>query len=424
MISAVRRQCRGSFVFSRFRLFIFGTISFGFLITIPVWAQTGVPLGDTASGNVIHEAPLQPHRPAADGTSGAALVTATGSEALFGNPAGFATDKIEYTALSADGWLYLRPVEAAPKLWDLLTSGNLSIPGMTGGLTSEYGAQGLGSGASATIGLSGRGLGLGLSVVTDGYFLGDSYPDNIGGHFQSEISFMGGFALTAHLFGAAISVGIDARPFARIHAVLDRTDAARVLPRVAAGDLSLSVLDGVPTLNGYGLGIDTGVQIKTGNIVVGASIRDVGGTRINYAVHNFETVMKYIGGAALPPTSMQTVDVSGYDYVVPMRIALGIAYHPDLGGATRYFDPQFFLSVPDVLPVFGGDTSLFNAVRAGVELRILSGLRLWGGIGVNHYSAGIGLRLFFMDLAVSGFEQVGPAVPRSSGISFEFAMRF
>lgn len=411
-------------MFSRFRLFIFGLLGISFLISIPVWAQSSVPLGDTASGNVINEAPLQPHRPAADGTSGAAAVTATGSEALFGNPAGFATDKIEYTALSADGWLYLRPIEATPKLWSLLTAGNLSIPGMTDGLTSEYGAQGLGSGASATIGLSGKGLGLGLSIVTDGYFLGDSYPDNIGGHFQTEVSFVGGFALTAHLFGAELSVGVDARPFARIHAVLNNTDAARVLPKVAAGDLSLSVLDGVPTLNGYGLGIDTGFQVRTGNIVLGASIRDVGGTRINYAVHNFETVMQYIGQAALPPTSTQTVDVSGYDYVVPMRIALGMAYHPDLGGTARYFDPRFFLAVPDVLPVFGGDTSIIDALRAGLELRILSGLRLWGGIGVNHYSAGIGLKLLFMDLSISGFEQVGPTVPRSSGISFEFAFRF
>ncbi len=331
---------------------------------------------------------------------------------------------MEWTALSADGWLYLRPLESTPKLWGLLTSGRLSIPGMTGGLTSEYAAQGLGSGASATIGLSGKGLGFGLSVVTDGYFLGNSYPDNIGGHFQAEISFVGGFALTAQLFGAQISVGVDARPFARIHAVLDKTDAARVLPKVAAGDLSLSVLDGVPTLNGYGLAIDTGMQLRSGSVSFGLSVRDVGGTRINYAVHDFQVVMRYLGQAALPPTSSQTVDVSDYQYVVPMRIAAGMSYHPDLGEAARYFDPRLFLTVPDVVPVFGGETSLADAIRAGFELNVLSGLRLWGGFGINYYSAGIGLHLLFMDLGLSGFEQVGRTVERSSGISFELAFRF
>ncbi len=409
---------------TRFRPFIIFIFAISAIVRMPSWAQSVVPLGNTATGNVIYEAPLQPHRPANDATAGAASVTASGSEALFGNPAGFAGPKLEITAPALDGWLYLRPIEASNGLWNLLSEGKLSIPGMTDGLPAEYGAQGLGSGASATISVVGKGLGLGLTFVTDGYFLGNPYPSGIAGHVQSEISFVGGFALTAHLFGAAVSVGIDARPFARIHAVLDAADAARVLPEVAAGNVSLSVLDGVPTLNGYGLGIDTGVQISAGNLIIGFSARDVGGTRINYAVHNFESVLQYLGQGGLPPTSSQTVDVSSYDYIVPMRLAIGLAYHPDLGSAARYFDPRLYLQVPDLIPLFGGQTALFDAIRAGVELNILSGLRLWGGIGVNYYTAGIGVNLFFVDLAISGFEQFGQTVPRSSGISFEFALRF
>jgi hypothetical protein len=362
--------------------------------------------------------------PSIDGQGATGLATSNGPAALFGNPAGFSSSKLTFTALSVGSWLHLRPLATTPLLWDLISEGKFGISGIAGGLTNEYGAQGLGSGASATIGLSGKGVGLALSAVTDSSFTG-SYPLALTGYVQAELSIVAGFALNMQVLGAELSVGADARPFARIHGVLDNADSAAVIQKIVAGDVSLGVLNDVPTLNGYGLALDTGVQLRTGSLTFGISVRDVGGTRINYALHDFQTVLQYIGEGGLPPTSAgQIADVSGVAYVVPMRILTGVEYHPDLGSLSRYLDPRLFLSIPDLLPVFGGSTSILHAARFGVSLSVLSTLDFYGAIGLDYYAAGIGINLLALSVSVAAYQTTMESATRDSGIAINATLHF
>jgi len=385
---------------------------------------SAVPIALSTTSPQVTEVPLSPHMPSIDGQAGAGLPTEQGQYALFGNPAGFSSPTLTFTALSTGAWLMLRPAESLPTLWNLLASANLGLSGIAGNLSSEYGAQGLGAGASALIGLSGKGFGIGLSAVSEAYFYGPNLTA-LAGEVQSEIALTGGFALRTKLFGSDFSIGIDARPFARIHAVLDSADSERVLSQVVAGNVSLGLLNTVPTLNGYGVAFDTGVQLKSGALTFGLQARDIGGTRINYAAQDFQTVLDYIGRGGLPPTTYASVaNVSAVDYVVPMRIAAGLSYQPDFGSVGRFFRAGMFLDVLDFAPVFTGDSSLLDTVRVGTHITLLSFLDLYGGFGVDYYSAGFGIHLPGFEIGIAGYEQEGIGATRNSGLSVHASLQF
>jgi len=417
---------KDTIVRARSLLFVTTALTFSAIIaTVSAQAEpSAVPIALSTLATQVAEVPLSPHMPAIDGQAGAGLSTAQGQYALFGNPAGFSSPTLTFSALSTGAWLTLRPVESLPTLWDLLTSGNLGLSGIAGSLSSEYGAQGLGAGASALIGLSGRGFGLGLSAVSEAYFYGAN-STSLAGEVQTEIAVTGGFALRTRLFGTDFSVGVDARPFARIHAVLNSADSERVLSQVVAGNVGLGLLSSVPTLNGYGVAFDTGVQLKSGALTFGLQVRDIGGTRINYAAQEFQTVLDYIGRGGLPPTTYASVaDVSAVDYVVPMRIGAGLSYQPDFGGVGRFLRAEMFLDVLDFVPVLAGSSTLLDTVRIGTHITLLSFLDLYGGIGVNYYSGGFGIHLAGFELGIAGYQQEGTGASRNSGLSVHASLQF
>lgn len=405
------------------------------LIGFLVVCSAGVALANAGSGSPqisSDESPLLPRLPALLGTAGGSVSSSNGYASLFTNPASFSNPVGSVTLLSASSWLDTNPIHFVPGFAGAIGGSGLSLASLFSSVASDISAGGFGYGAGIGVGIVGRGLAFAVSGVTQGMFSGElpgasGSTGSLTGALEAEITLLGGIAIPFKLFGLDVSVGADARPLARIHAVMNAAQSVSALSQLESGSLSLTVFDGVPTLNGYGLGIDAGVTVGSGPFKFGASLRDIAGTQLNYSLHNFQTVVSYIGQGGLPPNSVGiSGDLLSHSYTVPMSLDLGVSLHPSFGSAARVFDPTFSLELPDAIAVFSGSRDVLPSLRASLDLRMFSILHLYAGAAVNYVSAGIGLKALFFDFSVAaGLRTVAAAdTAPESGLSAEFAIRF
>ncbi len=403
------------------RCVLLATISF--LLSFPVFADE------------IAMPAFAPKSPVETGQGGSISSVATGYEALFTNPSGFATSKREWVISPATFWINGEPFAY------LVSSGLIQAPGNYDGPTTTFDDEagyadylertaegGGGYGGSSGIGFVGKGLGLGLISSADLLLSGSPFPAGVAGHFVWDLSVIGGYALVP-VKGDFVrwSIGADIRPSIRLYAPLS---AKTFLSAVAAmkddsvtGAAYTAALNGVELYQGAAVGLDAGTRLSLGGFTLSLAVRDILDTRYSMRRYGYGDWLDELKDDRKLPDSGSDADDQ---YIVPMSSTAGIAYHPDLGAFARYLDPTFHVELENPLELFAGTEDVPDLLHAGAELAMFRFLRLRAGYDRGSLTAGVGLRLAFVQFDAALFSDAwGPssALPRS-GLSAQLSFRF
>lgn len=353
-----------------------------------------------ASAATIAEIPFLPMSPQVMGMGGSFIADAHGYDSFFYNPAGFSRSGGSFTLLSATTWAYARPDELFA-LGQKLSGGTGSSSSTLSFLNNQVTSGGFGIGASAGIGYVGNGLGLGMMIIEDSYLYGSSLM-GASGYLTATIGFIGGLSVPFDVLGFRLHVGGDIRPMVRVHAPISNSVALGMLTAIADGQDVLAPLNSADTLYGVGVGLDLGAIAELGWFTFGLSVRDVGGTQFKYNQNTFGTFSNTFGSTLRFPGG---IPVTADQYVIPMNVGLGAAFHPDLGATKYWIDPSISLDVQDLGGVLGGSNSLWYALHAGAQLRLINMFALRTGLNQGYLTFGAGVKLLVLDVNFALFTQ-------------------
>jgi hypothetical protein len=372
----------------------------------------------------VAETAFMPMIPSVMGQGGAKVATASGWDSFFTNPAGFSREGGTFTVLEAGAWMYARPDRALAVAQEYIANGTSA--GLFSLVNDEITGGGFGIGGSTGIGYAAKGLGLGMALVTDCYFWG---PTALGmsGYLTETVGFMGGMSFPLQAGPMLIHIGGTLRPMIRIHTLLPNADALAMFASLQAGDSLAVALGPANVVYGVGVALDLGVIAELGWFNFGLSIKDIGGTVFNYSTDDFATLSAVFGSELrLPPGSPVTDR-----YVIPMDVSFGVAFHPVFGKFNKILDPTIHVDLTDMVNVIGGaiagDSSAWNMVHLGAELRLLKVLSAWAGLNQGYLTFGAGLDLFVIEINASVFtRELGRYLGDrpSSGATLEAAIRF
>jgi hypothetical protein len=361
---------------------------------------------------------------------GSFTAVARGYEALYTNPAAFASRKGSLT-LMLNPWVYGNPRDL------LISAGAMEAPSdYTGPSTtfndptgmSDYLAYaskgGFGGGGSFGIGWAGKGIGLGIMSSTDLFAFGSPFPGGVKGYLQSDVALVAGLGLTlldSKLI--TLKVGADLRPTIRFYSPLTANTILDMLANSSSGTND-NPLNNMYMYSGSALAIDAGLQgTLFENLLFGLSIRDAFNTR--YAMSQYPL------GDWLDTALMGSLPSNGPDasdtYLVPMNISAGIGYHVDMGGLAWLFDPTVHLELADPLGFIRNNKSPWALLHLGMDTKVLRFISLRAGLNQGYLTAGAGIKLLFIDLNVAAFtRELGRYAgdQPSSGFAMELAMRF
>jgi hypothetical protein len=371
--------------------------------------------GLSAAETVIEPAFLPPS-PTVMAQGGSSAANAAGYDALFYNPAGFSAGGRSVTAFGATTWVYADPL----RLLQAVRGGGASTT--AGFLEGEVTSGGFGLGAAAGIAYVGHGLGLGAALTIDSYLYG---PSTLAakGYMNATLGFVAGFAVPVEVRGVKVHLGADLRPLLRVTASVDYPTMLDILRAVQTGGDPLAPLASADALYGYGFGIDAGGIVELGAFRVGVAARDLLGTSFSYTSTTVQAILDSLDSSSGLPTGGGTVD----GHTIPMSVAVGVSYHPDLGAASRIVDPTVHLSLDDLAGVIRDGRSVWTLLHLGTEARLLRVLSLRGGFQQGYFTFGAGLDLFFLEVNAAVFtRELGKHVGDrpSSGMSVEAAIRF
>lgn len=284
-------------------------------------------------------------------------------------------------------------------------------------------------GAQVGIGYVGNGIGVGLFANTEAEVDGSNILQ-AGGIAYNTITFVGGLGLS---FGP-LDLGIAVRPMVFGYS---SANAGPIIGSFLSGGTVdyTSMFDGT-VYYGSGLGVDVGALLHLGPFTLGASIRDVLGTRILYRKSDFDSYLQALLQASLPAGSALSVDEERSVLSFPTKINLGFEFHPDLGVLSFLIDPSVSVDLLDVTSAVrtwqAGQTvttdQLIEILNFGGQVRLLRFMTVQAGYYGGFLSAGVGMKILMLDInaAVAGdFGFDGGTLGFSEvGGSIEIGIRF
>lgn len=368
-------------------------------------------IAHVAAQTVQLEPPFVPAFPSSTAVGDALVASAQGFESLYTNPAGFVTGKPSFTIASVASGLSLLPGNDSFARFGSAWSSPATAPAE---LAPEFSPNGFGGTVAAGLGYTGAGLGLGL--LLGGQTWGSS-PANMSAN--ATLAFVGGMGFS---LGKHLALGGAVRPMLRIN-----------VPGISVSDL-FSYLKGQTTagatataLYGVGVALDFGAIAHFGSLSYGLALTDIAGTRFAYAQDSLLALTSSMASGNGLPTGKSVPD----SYTIPMRATLGVAYHPDLGKASRFFDPTLEVDYsyrfdPGQMLRTPTSTELLDGIHAGADLRILSVFHLLAGYQYGRVSGGLGVHLPGFHIDAMAFQQVAPSdsAASSHGVSAGVAIRF
>jgi hypothetical protein len=174
-------------------------------------------------------------------------------------------------------------------------------------------------------------------------------------------------------------------------------------------DILGSLMSGVQLAAGWALPIDIGVNL---NLPIGFTIsavaRDING---KYTMQNYPEMGMWVNDLyefiGLEPEYVPTPGKESVELIreVPWKLDLGVAWAPSFGKVDKFVKPTIAVDLVDTITMFekvGDDKNAFwNYFRAGAEVRLLSVLDLRAGFNQGYFSVGVGLDLFAIKLDAS-----------------------
>jgi len=246
----------------------------------------------------------------------------------------------------------------------------------------------------------GGGLGLGASFILDSILSGPSVL-GASGDLTGTLGFIGGLSVPFDVAGFKLHVGGDVRPMIRMHALLTNSVAVAMLNALATGGDVLSALGGAPALYGVGIGLDVGAIAELGWFNVGLSIRDLGGTQFRYNTTPFSVVQTALSSSLQFPSNGTLVTAD--QYVIPMDIGVGVAFHPDFGTFNNIIDPSISFDIRNIVGGIAGTDSLWTLLHLGIEARFFSFFTLRTGINQGYLTLGGSMKFLVFDLNFAVF---------------------
>lgn len=371
-------------------------------LALPIAAQESISI----SG-------VQPKDARTMGMGGAFLSVSPAWWAFYGNPAGFGSKDIDL-AVSATVWSYFKPtIENVEGLMEDAEANNYF-----GMINSLIVPNGFGVGTGLGVGYAGRGLGIGIFVDTDEYIYG---PNVLGarGRSESMVSAVLGLSVPIELFGLKLSVGGDIRPFYRVSGAIDSTFIASIIPTDGSTvDVQKSLMN-LAVRGGFGLAVDLGATLSLGPLTVGLSVRDISNP-FTFAEYTISQIVDALKDGSLPSGGTDAVEA-----IFLPNITAGVSFNPTMG--SPLLDLLIIAEVQDPLQVWKNNEALWALFHVGAEARLLSFVTLRAGLNKGWLSAGVGVKLLFLDVNAAIFtEELGllPGDKPRSGLSVEAAIRF
>lgn len=353
--------------------------------------------------------PLLPKDAAAMGLGGSFISLSSGYSSFYGNPAGFASDKGEFTIADVKTWAYLKPTAANISAATSLLKGGMSESDTISTLNGLLTQNGFGGGFSFGLGYAGKGLGVGLYAVSDEVASGNTA---MGSTLSSStmINAVIGLGVPVKLGGLRLDIGGDARPYYR----MDSVEGGWGLPDL----LTNRDLSSEPVYAGFNLAMDFGASLQVNRFRFGLALRDISPTYLmgRYTIGELLTGLSS-GGLPSPGSDAATAST-------PPFIAAGAAWQPVL--VPHIVEPALYFEVQDPVGIYDNGDSVWELLHLGAEVKLINLVSLRAGINRGWLSAGVGLDLFFMKIDASVFtEELGrhPGDDPRTGIALQAAIR-
>jgi len=352
---------------------------------------------------------IAPKDAASMALGGSFVSLSSGYSSFYGNPAGFASDRGEFTISDLKTWAYLKPTSSNLAAASSLLGGGGDLGQTISTLNGLLTQNGLGGGASFGLGYSGKGLGIGIYTVSDEVASGATA---FGATVQSSTIVNGVIGLGAPLRigGLRFDIGGDARPYYRIDSV---PGGWSLLDLVGNSNLmSQSVYAG------FNLAMDFGVSLKLNTLRFGLAVRDISPTFL-MGSYSIGGLLQDLGTGGIPTPGPGAISAYTYPF-----ISLGMAWKPKL--LPRLVDPAVYFEVQDPVTIAENKDSVWNLFHLGAEFKLFDFLSLRGGINRGWLSAGFGLDVFVLTVDASVFtEELGrhPGDDPRSGLALQVAIR-
>ncbi|HOX33451.1 MAG TPA: hypothetical protein PLB91_14065 [Spirochaetales bacterium] len=343
------------------------------------------------------------------GLGGSFLSVSSGFDSLYGNPAGFAAEKGEFTILDLSTWLYVKPsYDNFEKAKAVASGEDTAAIAAANELLVD---NGLGGGFSFGLGYVGKKLGLGFYAVSDEFASGDTA---LGSKLRSSssINLVVGLGLPLMLGPFRLNIGGDARPFYRVDSA---GEGWSLIDLIQGADL-----DDQAAVAGFGMAMDFGASLELGpSLKVGLALRDLSPS---FLMDDFLVgeVLDALGSGSLPEQGAGADNV----YLTPYA-SLGLAWSPEL--VPGFVEPSLYFELRDPAGALRDEASFWNLLHLGAELRLLNFASLRLGLNGGWPSAGLGLDLAIIELDAAVFtEELGlhPGDRPRTGVALQAALRF
>lgn len=261
-------------------------------------------------------------------------------------------------------------------------------------------------GGLLAVAYSGHGLGFGLFANVDGTFNGANILATKGRAFTT-LTFAAGFAFPL----GPVTLGAQVRPTLLGYANVDPSSMISSLMGGEAAEFGItSVLnDGIYT--GFRIGVDIGALLDLGPFSFGVAVKDIIPFQLQEVTkYDADELVDQISGGEFPlGTGSTDFDQSKLYQVPPLKVNVGASFHPDLGAFSKIIDPKINVDIHDLFgflrdkdDIINEKASILNYLNAGAEVKFLQFISAragWnGGFDGGALTAGLGLRLLFLDI--------------------------
>jgi hypothetical protein len=358
--------------------------------------------------------PVLPIDSSLKGMGGVSTANAQGWSALFINPAAFAdpTPSATITALGVTGYMPLSGINqilAAHASWGVPDYSNPSDP-MTSLINSLLTNYGLGGELTLGGGWVGKNFGAGLMLETRSFAKGTTLLGTQDTIEESIEAVLGG-AIPIDVGLGTIKVGASVRPQQKALTTVAATDLLDAL----GGDTS-AVMNS--TVNaGFGLGWDFGARWDYAGFKTGLVLRDLGSTLYNFQEYTISDWISTVGFSPNGNTSSTT------NYRVPMTIAVGSSWSPDLGALAAVIQPTVAVDLQIPLKDQYTQSSFWTWTHVGAEAKFLRFLAVRAGLNEGYFTFGMGVSAPYVDFNFAIYaDEMGryAGVNRRSSVSMDW----
>ncbi len=354
--------------------------------------------------------PVVPIDSSLKGMGGVSTGNAEGWNALFVNPAAFATPtpRVTFGSLGVTGYLPLaglNQILAAHESWGTpnFTTPNDPMTNLINSLLTNYGV-----GGEVTLGGGwvGNNFGVGLLVETRSYAKG---PNVLGTNVTMEQSteLVIGGAIPIDIGLGSFKVGASLRPQQKAYS---DTIAATDLLNYVKGDTSGLMNETI--YSGYGLGWDLGARWDYAGFKTGLVVRDLGSTLYNFQGYKIKDWLSSFG--------LSSGSDSPKNYRVPTVVAVGTAWTPDVGALAAVIQPTVGLDfqIPIEVQTPNIQPSFWTWTHLGGEVKFLKFLAVRAGLNEGYFTFGMGVTVPYFDFNFAVYTdemgQYAGVSPRSS----------